>query len=185
MNTNRSRRSFSKEVKQSSVSSHAVLQCGGLVLGNGNEEQKHEVYSEEIDDGKKWDFFISHNWSVKRWKKFLALCLVWSGKKALISCLLVQILCFTLVSTGMLPVKISHLDGHEISIWCVSGCLVTYLAVFLVRHEVLDFFRIPGYRIFLDKVCVDQSDAGRKREGIQVGQRTAVEYQARTCKIIG
>eukprot|EP00438_Fugacium_kawagutii_P032309 Skav208267 [mRNA] locus=scaffold188:236085:240014:- [translate_table: standard] len=160
-------RSFSKEMKRSSVSSHAVLQCGGLVLGNGNEELKHEVYSEEIDAEKPWDFFISHNWSVKRWKKFLALCLVWSGKNALICCFLVQIVCFTLVSTGVLPVKISQLDGHEISIWCISGSLVTYLAVFLVRHEVLDFFGIPGYRIFLDKVCVDQSDAGRKREGIQ------------------
>ena len=40
-------RAFSHEAKQCSVSSHVVLQCGGLVLANGNEEQKHETYSEE------------------------------------------------------------------------------------------------------------------------------------------
>ena len=40
-------RAFSTEIKQCSVSSHVVLQCGGLVLANGNEEQKHETYSEE------------------------------------------------------------------------------------------------------------------------------------------
>ena len=40
-------RAFSTEIKQCSVSSHVVLQCGGLVLANRNEEQKHETYSEE------------------------------------------------------------------------------------------------------------------------------------------
>ena len=34
-------------------------------------------------------------------------------------------------------------------------------------HEVLRFLGLPGYRTFLDKVCVDQSDEDRKREGIQ------------------
>lgn len=159
-------RAFSTEIKQCSVSSHVVLQCGGLVLANGNEEQKHETYSEEFD-GQKWDFFISHNWSVKRWQKFLALCLVGSGKKALIFCVCAQLIFFTLVSTGILPVTHSQIDGHEISIWCVGSCLVTYAATFLVHHEVLDLLGIPGYRIFLDKVCVDQSDDQRKRQGIQ------------------
>ena len=118
-------------------------------------------------DGQKWDFFISHNWSVKRWQKFLALCLVWSGKKALIFCVCAQLIFFTLVSTGILPVTHSQIDGHEISIWCVGSCLLTYAATFLVHHEVLDLLGIPGYRIFLDKVCVDQSDDQRKRQGIQ------------------
>ena len=159
-------RSFSDEVKQCSVSSHVVLQCGGQVMGNGDDQQKHEIYSQELD-GRKWDFFISHNWAVKRWKKFLALCLVWSGGTALICCTSVQILCFGLVSMGILPVTNSIIDGHEISVWCIGGCLVTYVAVFLARHELMKLVGHPGYRIFLDKVCVDQSDEGRKREGIQ------------------
>ena len=158
-------RAFSNEIKQCSVSSHAVLQCGGAVLGNGNEALNHQ--SSEDFDGEKWDFFISHNWSVKRWKKFLALCLVWSGRRALICCICVQLLCFTLVSLGFLPLSSNQTDSHQISIWCIGGCLVTFAAVFLAMHEVLRFLGLPGYRTFLDKVCVDQSDEDRKREGIQ------------------
>eukprot|EP00913_Durusdinium_trenchii_P001023 g941.t1 len=58
-------RGFSEEVMQCGVSSHVVLQCGGAVLGNGNEV----FIGEELQDGEKWHMFVSHNWSVKRWKK--------------------------------------------------------------------------------------------------------------------
>ena len=94
-------------VRQCSVSSHTVLHGGGVVLGNVNDEKKHDYASE--DSTERYDFFISHNWSVRRWKKFLALCLIWSGKKVLISCCCMQLLAFSLVVTGILPVSTSCL----------------------------------------------------------------------------
>ena len=171
-------RGFSEEVMQCGVSSHVVLQCGGAVLGNGNEV----FIGEELQDGEKWHMFVSHNWSVKRWKKFLALCLVWSGKKAIVCCLFVQVLCFILVSLNLVPVSTSGVDGHEVSVWCTAGCLITYLVVFLVIHDVLGFLRVPGYRTFLDKVCVDQEDEGRKRQGIQA--ITAFLYHSETLVVL-
>ena len=170
-------RSFSEEVKRCSVSSNTVLQCGGAALGNGNER----FAGEELFD-EKWDMFVSHNWSVKRWNKFLALCLVWSGKKAIVSCFLVQLILFTLVSLKLLPVSQSPVDGHAVSVWCTAGCIITYLAVFLVAHDVLAVLRIPGYKTFLDKVCVDQTDEKKKEEGIQ--SITAVLSHSETLVVL-
>ena len=170
-------RSFSHEALRRSVSSNTVLQCGGAALGNGNER----FAGEELFD-EKWDMFVSHNWSVKRWKKFLALCLVWSGKKAVVSCFLVQLILFVLVSLDLLPISQSLVDGHPVSVWCTAGCIITYLAVFLVAHDVLALLRIPGYRTFLDKVCVDQTDEAKKQEGIQ--SITAVLSHSETLVVL-
>lgn len=96
-------------VRQCSVSSHTVLRGGGVVLGNVDDEKKHGYVSEH--SAERYDFFISHNWSVERWKKFLALCLIWSGKHALISSCFMQLLTFSLVVMGILPVSTSCLAG--------------------------------------------------------------------------
>ena len=40
------------------------------------------LLSAEIRPPRSWEMFVSHNWSTRRWKKFLALCLLWSGRKA-------------------------------------------------------------------------------------------------------
>ena len=98
-------------VRQCSVSSHTVLHGGGVVLGNVNDEKKHDYASE--DSTERYDFFISHNWSVRRWKKFLALCLIWSGQNVLISCCCMQLLAFSLVVMGILPVSISCLARRK------------------------------------------------------------------------
>ena len=172
---------FSEEVRRCSVSSNSVLQFLGAVLGNGNDEKKHESIAKAFDE-EQWDFFISHNWSVKRWKKFLALCLVWSGKKALICCCLSQLLCFVLISIGILPTTTSHTDGHEISIWCMGACLVAYLVVFMLVPDLSSCLGFRGYRTFLDKVCVDQSDEARKKEGIQA--ITAFLYHSDTLLVL-
>jgi len=152
-------------VRQCSVSSHTVLRGGGVVLGNVDDEKKHGYVSEH--SAERYDFFISHNWSVERWKKFLALCLIWSGKHALISSCFLQLLTFSLVVMGILPVSTSHIDEHEISCWCITSTLLTYFFVFLLSHDLLEIFGVPGYRTFLDKVCVDQSDERKKKRGIE------------------
>lgn len=172
---------FSEEVRRCSVSSNSVLQFLGAVLGNGNEEKKHASMVTDFNE-EQWDYFISHNWSVKRWKKFLALCLVWSGQKAFICCCLSQLLCFVLISIGILPTTTSHTDGHEISIWCIGACLVAYLVVFMLVPDFLSCLGFPGYRTFLDKVCVDQSNEERKKEGIQA--ITAFLYHSDTLLVL-
>jgi len=136
---------------------------------------KHEKASEESED-VRYDYFISHNWSVKRWKKFMALCMLWNCKRALISACIMQALCFSLVALDVLPLIRSSVNGHEISIWCIGTCVATFVLVFLFMSDVLQMVGVPGYRLFLDKVCVDQSDEDRKRQGI--GAITAFLYHS-------
>ena len=87
-------------------------------------------------------------------------------KRALISACVMQALCFSLVALDVLPLMRSGVNGHEISIWCIGTCVVTFILVFLFMSDVLQMVGVPGYRLFLDKVCVDQSDEDRKRQGI-------------------
>jgi len=77
-----------------------------------------------------------------------------------------QALCFSLVALDVLPLIRSSVNGHEISIWCIGTCVATFVLVFLFMSDVLQMVGVPGYRLFLDKVCVDQSDEDRKRQGI-------------------
>lgn len=126
--------------------------------------------------------FISHNWSVKRWKKFLSLCLVWSGVRAIVACCLTQLLCFVFILAGILPILSSELDGHEFSVWCTMACLLTYLLVVFVAHELLDLLGMQGYRTFLDTACVDQKDEEKKRAGIQ--SVTACLFHSETLVVL-
>ena len=126
--------------------------------------------------------FISHNWSVKRWKKFLSLCLVWSGFRAIVACCTVQLLCFLLLVAQILPVSTSQVDGHPFSLWCTIACLGTYLLVVLVAHEVLDLLGMQGYRTFLDTACVDQKNEEKKRAGIQ--SVTACLFHSETLVVL-
>lgn len=48
----------------------------------------------------------------------------------------------------------------------LPGAHLEHLEVFLFSSDVLQLCGVPGYRTFLDKVCVDQSDELKKREGI-------------------
>ena len=73
--------------------------------------------------------------------------------------------CFVLVTVGILPLMGSH-SGLPTSIWCSAMSFVTFILVFLFSSDVLGILGLRGYRTFLDKVCVDQSDEEKKRQGI-------------------
>lgn len=177
-----SQTSFPELVRRCSVSSHTVLKRGGSVLGNENDQTKHERFGYDEEEETTYDYFISHNWSVPRWKKFMALCMIWSGKSVLVCCCLVQVACFILVAAGALPLTpmINSNQGiQEIqrqSIWCSGASFLTFFLVFLFCSDVLQILGVKGYRTFLDKVCVDQSDEEKKREGI--GAITAFLYHS-------
>lgn len=173
-----SQTSFPQLVRRCSVSSHTVLKRGGSVLGNQNDQTKHERFGYDEEGETTYDYFISHNWSVPRWKKFMALGMIWSGKRVLVSCCLVQVVCFVLVALGVLPLTpmINGNDEGQMSIWCSSATFVTFFVVFLFSSDVLQILGVKGYRTFLDKVCVDQSDEDKKREGI--GAITAFLYHS-------
>lgn len=145
-------------------------------MSNQNDQTKHERFGYDEDRDMTYDYFISHNWSVPRWKKFMALCMIWSGKRVLVSCCLVQVVCFVLVCAGALPLTPMISGEGQMSIWCSSASFLTFFVVFLFSSDVLQILGLKGYRTFLDKVCVDQSDEDKKRQGI--GAITAFLYHS-------
>ena len=103
--------------------------------------------------------------------------------KAQVSSFLVQLILFTLVSLKLLPISQSPAKQQDpVSVWCVAGCIITHLAVFPVVPDVQAMLRLGGYRTFLDKVCVDQTDEAKKQQGIQA--ITAVLYHSETLVVL-
>eukprot|EP00438_Fugacium_kawagutii_P033836 Skav235845 [mRNA] locus=scaffold1931:370724:382557:- [translate_table: standard] len=54
------------------VSLHQVLSKGGELAGPRLRKEDHDKFSRELAI-LKFEYFISHNWQVERWRKFLTL----------------------------------------------------------------------------------------------------------------
>eukprot|EP00928_Gymnodinium_smaydae_P025654 TRINITY_DN20374_c0_g1_i1.p1 TRINITY_DN20374_c0_g1~~TRINITY_DN20374_c0_g1_i1.p1 ORF type:complete len:563 (-),score=47.78 TRINITY_DN20374_c0_g1_i1:286-1821(-) len=118
------------------------------------------------------DTFISHNWSIGRFDKFLALVLHFNLLPAVVLALSASFLCYCLALCGVLsrfhvvqqpeqttiyhPVYTSRLAG-----------LLTFLVTLFSWHELLFLVGIHGSATFLDKTCVHQTDVTLKRRGIE------------------
>lgn len=152
------------------VSLYKVLSRGGALAGPRLREEDHSC-SQELAF-LTFEFFISHNWQVDRWRKFLTLAIHFNMYKALASCAIVGLICAGLVIAGILPIfKIEAEIGGDmvtsyISIWCTIGSLVALLLSLTLSHDLLLCLGRQGPDVFLDKVCVDQFNDQKKWEGI-------------------
>lgn len=152
------------------VSLYKVLSRRGALAGPRLREEDHSC-SQELAF-LTFEFFISHNWQVDRWRKFLTLAIHFNMYKALASCAIVGLICAGLVIAGILPIfKIEAEIGGDmvtsyISIWCTIGSLVALLLSLTLSHDLLLCLGRQGPDVFLDKVCVDQFNDQKKWEGI-------------------
>lgn len=152
------------------VSLYKVLSRGGALAGPRLRKEDHSC-SQELAF-LTFEFFISHNWQVNRWRKFLTLAIHFNMYRALVSCAIVGLICAGLVIAGVLPLfKIEAEVGGEmatsyISIWCTIGSLVALLLCLTLSHDLLLCLGRHGPDVFLDKVCVDQFNDQKKWEGI-------------------
>jgi len=148
------------------VSPNLLLHSGGVLLQNGEGRRNDNHLSQELKQ-ENLDMFISHSWTVGRWRKFLVMALYFNGQQAAIVSLLVQLLCLIGVCAGILPVVASDATHLGISPWCfLCGSLAFWLCVFL-WHELVLLCRRRSSMAFFDTVCIDQSDEEKKREGIE------------------
>ena len=60
---------------------------------------------------------------------------IWSGKRVLVSCCLVQVVCFVLVMAGALPLTPMISGEGQMSIWCSSASFLTFFVVFLFSSD--------------------------------------------------
>eukprot|EP00929_Paragymnodinium_shiwhaense_P098461 TRINITY_DN5992_c0_g1_i1.p1 TRINITY_DN5992_c0_g1~~TRINITY_DN5992_c0_g1_i1.p1 ORF type:complete len:692 (-),score=59.13 TRINITY_DN5992_c0_g1_i1:272-2266(-) len=108
----------------------------------------------ELDD------FISHSWAgTTPQKKFWTLCLLSNrGAACIISCLL-AILLALLGTTTMVP-KVLHGEAAKIV------CPVVYFVVLLFWQRLSAPCRRRKSYVFLDKLCIHQTDEEQKAQGI-------------------
>lgn len=105
---------------------------------------------------QKISTFWSHSWHGSHWKKIMTLITIYNGPIALVFGMFIAIVMMILFALELLP----GIDrGREFSYWCsLSGFVVTAL--------VMVFWR-PQNQIFLDRICISQTDRTLKAQAIK------------------
>jgi len=113
------------------------------------------------------DAFISHNWSVGRYLKFLSLADHFSFDIAA-SCTLVFMAFGGLVSTtGALPYITDLSWTYRVGFTCRVLCIPVFFALLFFARELQGLLGSPGPTVFLDKTCIHQEDQVVQRQGIE------------------
>ena len=133
-----------------------VLRGRARLLQNAQGSDATFLLSEPVDH---LDAFVSHNWCVSRVKKWIALCFHYNMSLALCASLLVGVPCAGLPLVGNVAVLV-HLP-----LSAVCGMLAFFAFLFF-GHDLLPFHASRLPTVFLDKVCIHQTDEKLKRDGI-------------------
>eukprot|EP00929_Paragymnodinium_shiwhaense_P024450 TRINITY_DN15036_c0_g2_i1.p1 TRINITY_DN15036_c0_g2~~TRINITY_DN15036_c0_g2_i1.p1 ORF type:complete len:577 (+),score=51.50 TRINITY_DN15036_c0_g2_i1:57-1787(+) len=118
---------------------------------------------------KQLNDFISHDWQTTRWQKYLSLCIIYNSKAALACSLAVGVV------VGVLQTDMLNIIPHRASLsvmgvdfrlryWCAVLCPISFLWVLMSWHWFSSY--LGEKLVFLDKLCIHQTDAERKRKGI-------------------
>lgn len=119
------------------------------------------------------DEFLSHNWSVGRADKFLALSVHYHAAWAVLAAWTVGAISAGLTIAGYLPwFDLGPYHSQSLSAW-ISGH-IAFVLVFLFAQDLRRLFCcccpsrwLRPRMVFLDKVCIDQTDAAVQRKGIE------------------
>ncbi|CAE8585880.1 unnamed protein product [Polarella glacialis] len=112
--------------------------------------------------------FITHNWSLSRWKKHMALCCYFHIVPAFVVSLIVHLLLFGLVVADKLPLSPAYYGDrpYYVGCWCMAGGWSAFWLTFFLWADVAAMFGRSGPIVFVDKVCIDQVNIDRKVQGI-------------------
>ena len=140
----------------------AVLRHGARVFQHSAGSSASYALSKEVD---RLDAFLSHTWSTPRWKTFMALCLHYNASIAFATAFLVGVLLSVGVAVGMFPVvQMSNTVKYSTSSapYATMAVPVVFQVVVHTVHELLP----RSSRVFLDKLCIHQTDDVQKLEGV-------------------
>mmetsp|Transcript_135135 Transcript_135135/g.431413 ORF Transcript_135135/g.431413 Transcript_135135/m.431413 type:complete len:553 (+) Transcript_135135:32-1690(+) len=142
-----------------------VLQGGGRIFATSAGSSATFGLSEVVD---RIDVFLSHNWSVHRLKKFIALTCYFSFDVAAS----ITISLASLIGLGTWfgvvpsPAYPKVLAPYPCGVLCrVLGVPLFFLLLFFSR-DVLARLGHAGPLVFLDKTCIHQVDLDIQRQGI-------------------
>ena len=112
--------------------------------------------------------FISHNWSVGRSRKWLALSLHYNFSVALVCGILLPGVLYVVSSVGWLPLPaVDDQNVKHLGMYCSCCGFLVFHVVLLFSSDVLPGFFMRHDRVFLDKVCIHQVDKELQRKGIE------------------
>ena len=112
---------------------------------------------------KKIDCFWSHSWHATSWMKIMVLLVYYNGRAALVGGSAAACLGLTLFFLELLPTwpRGFSLEGatYDVGPWgFIFGCLASILVLLLWMPR--------GSRVFLDRICIHQSDEKLKSAGV-------------------
>lgn len=151
-----------------------VMHCCASILAESAGSEETFALSQLVDS---IDAFLSHNWTVPRWKKFLCLILhfnlqraVWAGLTvlALVACAasLGFRMCTLVVNTPGTE-EDNFIGAIEHSWTCTILMAPVTLAFAAFGHEVQWLLGFRRCKVFLDKSCIDQTDDVRQQQAIK------------------
>ena len=112
---------------------------------------------------KKIDCFWSHSWHAKSWMKIMLLLVYYNGGAAFVGGSMAALLGMTLSYVQVLPTwpRGFSLESatYDFGPWgFIFGCLASFLVLLLWMPR--------GSRVFLDRLCIHQSDEELKLAGV-------------------
>ncbi|CAE8627651.1 unnamed protein product [Polarella glacialis] len=144
--------------------------CGNLFNHAAGTEEDYQL-GQEVHEVSA---FITRNWSLNRWKKYMLLCCHFHIVPAFVVSLVVHLLLFVLVLADKLPlIRADYVDGHVgidrpyyVGCWCMVGGWSAFWLTLFLWADVTAMFGRSGSIVFVDKVCIDQVNTDRKMQGI-------------------
>lgn len=138
-----------------------VLHSCGSILGLATGSAKTYALSHPV---RCIDEFISHNWSVKRWIKFLLLAYHFNRHQAAAITFVLAAIGAGLTYADVLPtVNINELETGVLGAFALAP---SFLLALLFVHELKWLTGFTNYTTFLDKTCIHQTDRQLQRAGI-------------------
>jgi len=148
-----------------------VLRGYGAHLKSANvaveEADKAFARSQEVD---RIMHFLSHAWKDSRHEKWLTLCMHFNLVGAILVPSLVVVLVKVIVTWAAFPTATLAVCGKsevEYAPWClIAGTVSYYVCLHYWHHMPHCLLGSRQVTVFLDKLCVHQTDAERKQAGI-------------------
>eukprot|EP00931_Biecheleriopsis_adriatica_P001707 TRINITY_DN10214_c0_g1_i1.p1 TRINITY_DN10214_c0_g1~~TRINITY_DN10214_c0_g1_i1.p1 ORF type:complete len:557 (-),score=53.85 TRINITY_DN10214_c0_g1_i1:524-2194(-) len=134
-----------------------VLKCGGRRLVRSNRKAQNYHVSEQVGTLAA---FISHNWDVQRFPKFLALAIHYNGTVSLLLTLVLMIGIVVSDIAGLLPhwSKTVGDERRQVGPWNVLLSTPIYWAIVSGKHDFARLLGLKGSYVFFDSMCINQEE---------------------------
>eukprot|EP00928_Gymnodinium_smaydae_P021650 TRINITY_DN18470_c0_g1_i1.p1 TRINITY_DN18470_c0_g1~~TRINITY_DN18470_c0_g1_i1.p1 ORF type:complete len:517 (-),score=57.77 TRINITY_DN18470_c0_g1_i1:10-1560(-) len=143
---------------------NSLLRKGGAIFANSKGSASTYLLSHCIES---INTFISHNWSVDRFWKFIALSYYFNQWSGILCFVLLVSVCGIPSAMNVMPSFDCALPGERQGYICRLLCVPAFFLVVFGITDAKYAVGIRGPLVFLDKTCIHQEDPAIMRRGIE------------------